>query len=127
MTAPPSFGRRRPVAAPVPHARTASPVDPARDRYLSPAAEAFRAELAASRRADDTSFAAWRRGQRGRRLLSALVTVGSFSPGLVSFLLDAPLWASIGLEVAALAGNVWLRRERWRRRREIVAWEEPAG
>jgi hypothetical protein len=40
--------------------------------------------------------------------------------------MDAPLEVSVALEVAAMVGNIWLRRERYRRLREIVAWQDPA-
>jgi len=53
-------------------------------------------------------------------------TAGSFAPGMATFLMDAPLSVTIALQAAALFGNVWVRRERARRRREIVAWERSA-
>ena len=42
-------------------------------------------------------------------------------------MLDAPLELTIGLEVAAFIGNIWLRYERRRRLHEIVSWEDPDG
>ena len=123
MSAPRTFGRRGAAAraASPPRRPTTTAVD-----SLSPQAEAFRAEIAARRGQDQASFETWRRAQGGRRALSVALTLASFSPGLISFLLQAPFWLSIGLEIAAVAGNVWLRRERWRRMREIVNWEAPA-
>jgi hypothetical protein len=90
---------------------------------LSAAAEAFRAELAAVRKSSANDFGAWRRSRRWRQLLFLAATVGSFVPGAVTFLMDAPLPLSIALEVAAMVGNVWIRRERARRRQEILAWD----
>jgi len=121
-----TFGRRQPKAAP----RAPAPARPLRTGpappELSAAAEAFRAGLAAERKSPANEFAAWRRSRGWRRLLIYAATAVSFAPGIASFVMDAPLPVSIGLEVAAIAANVWVRRERARRRREILAWESPA-
>jgi hypothetical protein len=126
-----SFGRRQPAAAappaqppPRPAPRPAQPAVSAAPS-LSPQAEAFRAELAAERRSGGSEFDRWRRSG-GRRWLVWGLTLLSFSPGVVSFLIDAPLPVSGGLEVAAFVGNIWLRRERRRRLHDIATWEEPA-
>jgi Flp pilus assembly protein TadB len=92
---------------------------------LNSRAEAFRAEVA-DRSGIPSSFDQWRRSRSGRRWLVFAVTLASFSPGLASFLIDAPIGVSIGLGGAAFVANVWLRRERRRRLQAIVAWEEPA-
>jgi hypothetical protein len=117
-------GRSRPTPAPKPAAKRPAPVPAASD--LGPQAEALRVQIAADRRAAPSAFDQWRRSQGGQRWLIWGVTLISVSPGLLSFILDAPLEVSIGLEIAALIGNVWLRRTRRRRLREIVAWEDPA-
>jgi hypothetical protein len=122
MTATQTFGRRR-APAPPPRSGPASPLPAVGG--LSPKAEAFLAELAAERTAEGADFASWRRGERGRRMAGWAVSLISFAPGLVSLAIDAPLWLSLGLEAAAVFGNIWLRRERWRRMREIVAWKDP--
>jgi hypothetical protein len=119
-----TFGRRAahspaPATAPVRPRRT--PTD-----SLDARAEAFRAEIAANRRPSSSTFQQWRRSQSHRVWLARGLTLLSFSPGLVSFVLDAPIELSIGLEIAAVVANVWIRRERFRRSREIVAWEDPA-
>ena len=92
---------------------------------LDPRAEAFRAEIAAGRAAAPTGFDAWRRSQQHRTWITWALTLLSFAPGVVTFVIDAPIELSIALSIAALVGNVWIRRERYRRAREIVAWEEP--
>ena len=107
----PAASRARPAAAPTP--------------FLDARAESFRAEIAEGRAAP-SSFDAWRRSWTGRRWLVFAVTLASFLPGLASFLIDAPIVVSIGLSGASLAANLWLRRERRLRLKEIVAWEEPA-
>jgi hypothetical protein len=137
MPAPASFGHRTPARAPPAahsRARTAPPPKPVTKSRpappsasdLGPAAEALRVEIAADRRANPSSFDQWRRSQGGQRWLMWGVTLASFSPGLVSFILDAPLELSIGLEIAAFVGNIWLRRVRKQRMRDIVAWQDPA-
>ena len=85
-----------------------------------------RAEIAASRTGAPSGFDAWRRSQRHRTWITWALTLLSFAPGVVTVALDAPIELSIGLEIAAVVGNVWIRRERYRRSREIVAWEDPA-
>jgi hypothetical protein len=122
-----SFGRRQPGSAvqPAKAQRPARPTPPS-PSDLSPSAEAFRLELAARKDAPRADFADWRRANAGRQVAMWAITLLSFAPGLISLGLDLPLELSIGLELAAVAGNVWLRRERWRRMREIVAWQDPA-
>jgi hypothetical protein len=124
VPAPAAFGRRAPTAArspgPAPAARRAATGD-----ALDPRAEAFRAEIAAGRTAAPTGFGAWRRSQQHRAWITWALTLLSFAPGVVTFVIDAPIELSIALEIGALVGNVWIRRERYRRAREIVAWEEP--
>jgi hypothetical protein len=53
------------------------------------------------------------------------VRLFAFAPGIVTFLMDAPLELSIGLEIAAFVGNIWHRVTRRRRIREVVAWQDP--
>lgn len=119
-----TFGRRQPRTAP-PAAAPARKLEPkAAPPQLSAAAEAFRAELAAERKSPANDFDAWRRSRRWRQLLIWAATVVSFAPGVATFVMDAPLPVSIGLEAAAMAANVWVRRERARRRREILAWDD---
>lgn len=119
-----TFGRRqaktvRPARSP---ASSPAPSQP----ELSAAAEAFRAELAAGQAAPANDFKAWVRSRGGRQRLMLAATILSFAPGVATFLLDAPTSVSTALGAAALVGNIWLRRERFRRRREIVAWEDAA-
>ena len=123
MPEPATFGRRASRAAPSP-GRATDPRPAAIADILDPRAEAFRAEVAAGRTAAPTGFDAWRRSQRRRSWITWALTVLSFSPGVASLVLDAPIELSIALEIAALVGNVWIRRERYRRSREIVAWED---
>jgi hypothetical protein len=137
MPAPSAFGRRQPAAAPpVPRGRprAAAPPKPAAKSRpappaasdLGPKAEALRVQIAADRRGAPSAFDQWRRSQGGQRWLVWGVTLASFSPGLISFVLDAPLELSIGLEITAFVGNIWLRATRRHRMREIVAWQDPA-
>jgi len=95
----------------------AKPAEP-----FAPQVEAFRAELASS---PGSEFADWRRSQRSSRILSWAVAVVFLSPGLISFLLQAPLSVSIAMEVAGFIANAWVRRRRRQRLRDIVAWEAP--
>ena len=53
------------------------------------------------------------------------VGLALMSPGLVCFLIQAPLAASIGLEIAGGLANAWLRRERQRHLRAIASWTPP--
>jgi hypothetical protein len=48
------------------------------------------------------------------------------SPGLICFLIQAPLEASVGLEVAGVLANVWIRRERQQHLRAIATWDPEA-
>ena len=121
-----TFGRRQAQAArakPTPPAAAAPGRSPAQPQ-LSAAAEAFRAELAAGKGAPAHDFEAWLRSRRSRQALMLAATIGSFAPGVATFLLDAPPLVSTVLGGGALLGNIWLRRERFRRRREIIAWGE---
>jgi hypothetical protein len=128
------FGRRRPATAPTALGarRAAGPAKPrpkapppsASD--LGPRAEALRVQIAADRRAAPSAFDQWRRSQAGQQWVIWGVTLLSFSPGLISFIFNAPLEVSIGLEVVAFVGNIWLRRVRKRRMRDIVAWQDPS-
>ncbi len=114
-----TFGRRPAPSEP------AAPRRPDPDR-LSPQAEAFRAGLAGDGGELD-AFAQWRRDQRPRRWL--LITVGAafMAPGLVCFLVRAPWQASIGVSLAGVGVNGWLRRERQRQAQEIAHWTPPGG
>jgi hypothetical protein len=130
LTASTTFGRRRPLAAtppepagrpaPAPRAEAPTALD------LDPRAEAFRAELAASRGEDAQTFGQWRASQAYRTWIFWALSLLSFAPGVVTLLLDGPIELAGALEIAAMVGNVWIRRERFRRRREIVAWEDPS-
>jgi hypothetical protein len=90
---------------------------------LSPEAEAFRKELASGRGAKTDEFSDWRRRQNRERWLIWALTLLSFAPGIATFLLDAPIEVSGGLEFAAMIGNIWIRTARRRRLRDIVNWE----
>lgn len=118
MSDPIAFGRRA-LAAPKRSIAGAA--------ILDPASEAFRAQLAAESSAPSTALADWRRSHRGRLILTWLIGLAVMSPGALCFLFQTPLSVSIGLEALGLAVNAWLRRERRRRLREIVAWEEPGN
>jgi hypothetical protein len=125
-----AFGRRGAPTPPQPRrprqppsARAAEPAPPAPD--LSAEAEAFRASLAADRGGRSDAFGDWRRSTNWERWLMWGVRLFSFAPGLISFVIDAPIELSIGLEVAAFAGNIWFRTTRRRRMREVVAWKDP--
>ena len=135
MTASTTFGRRQPPAAARPASaarpapaqrRAAAAPTPASSLDLDPRAEAFRAELAAGRGQEGAqTFGQWRASQAYRGWIVWILTLLSFTPGVVSVVLDAPVELSAALEIAAVVGNVWIRRERYRRRREILAWEDP--
>jgi hypothetical protein len=132
-----TFGRRNqasprsppsPARRPDPAPRTESRIGPKTappKSDLSPEAEAFRAELAAGRGAKSGDFSDWRRVHNRERWLIWGLTLLSFTPGIATFLLDAPIELSGGLELAAMIGNVWLRTARRRRLRDIVSWESP--
>ncbi len=92
---------------------------------LSPEAEALRAQLAAGRDETEPSFADWRRSQRGGQVFAWVMTFALLSPGVLCFLFQAPIQVSSGLEVVGMIANWWLRRERWRRLRDIAAWDAP--
>jgi hypothetical protein len=108
-----TFGRRRAVGGSERRAAVSAQV-------LSPEAEAFRVALEDVPTQD---FSDWRRGQRSRRLIAWILSFVLLSPGVLCFLFQAPLPASIGLELAGMAVNGWLRRERRRHLRAVVGWE----
>lgn len=120
MAASTTFGRKRPsgdVAA----------GDPARPHALSPQAEAFRAQLLSNPGKAADEFADWRRATQPGRWIAWAVGLALMSPGLLCFLFQAPLPASIGLEIAGGIANVWLRRERRRHLQAIANWNPPAA
>jgi len=119
-----TFGRRQAPSGYTPPTRPES-TRLAPPAALSESAEAFRAEVAADLGAA-SSFRRWRRTPDGRKLLMWAATGASVIPGIVTFVIGAPLIVSIGLEALSFVGNIWLRRERRRRLREIVEWQEPA-
>jgi len=130
LPSPQPFGRREAVIAlspPRPLTRAADRRALPSTEQESPQIEAFRAELAASRGAPTSEFAAWRRSQLADRVLSWTVAVVFLSPGLLCFLLQAPVGDSIGLEIAGIVANAWVRYRRRQRLKAIVAWEAPAG
>jgi hypothetical protein len=110
-----TFGRRS-VRAPAP-ART-----PGRPEPSNPELEAFAASVRDGQASDVAEFARWRREQFPRTLLMILVRFALLAPGLACFAFHAPLWVSLGLEVAGLVANGWLRRERRRQASAIAAW-----
>ena len=113
------------AAPPAPRPARASAPDPAQpSARLSAKAEAFRAELAASRGEAGPGFADWRRSQFGSQLMIWLLGMAFLSPGLLCLILQAPLQVSAVVEIAGIVINIWLRRERRRRRSEILAWQE---
>jgi hypothetical protein len=124
-----SFGHRQaPVAPARPAAPPRTPAPAAKPALnLDPRAEAFAAQLAADRGAAPSGFDGWRRSRSGRTWVFWGISLLSVSPGIVSYVMQLPLELTIGLEVAAFVGNIWLRIERRRRLREIVSWEEPEG
>ena len=123
MAAETSFGRRRTPDAPKPPPQAARPAPLFSAEPLSPEAQAFQAELAASRSANPSGFAAWRRQQAGRRAFAWVLTLILLLPGVICFLLQAPATVSLGLEGLGMVANWWLRRERRRHLQSITAWE----
>jgi hypothetical protein len=120
-----SFGRRQVSVAPPRPAVLARPAPrpaPAADD-LSPAAEAFRAQLAAGKGDGAADFADWRRSQRLSTLASWALGLALLAPGLITFAVDLPLPITLALEVLGLVGNWWLRRERQRRLKAITTWD----
>ncbi|MGZ3371220.1 MAG: hypothetical protein ACXWK1_19905 [Caulobacteraceae bacterium] len=118
-----TFGRRG-VRSPTP---APSPIrTPDRPEPSSPELEAFAASIKDAELSDAAEFARWRRQQYPRRLLIILVGLALLAPGLVCFVVQAPLWVSLGLEAAGLFANGWLRQERRRQASAIAAWT-PAG
>jgi hypothetical protein len=93
----------------------------------SPELQAFRASLKDIRPGEDAEFAQWRRAQRPQRLLVFLVSLVFLAPGAVCFVLQAPWWVSLGLELAGFAANDWRRRERKRLAQAITDWTPSSG
>ena len=125
MTQKPAFGRRQPSG------RTGSPPAPPRAQPpgrrmdtapLSPAAETFRVELRGA--PAGSAFQAWNSTARRKLVAIWAVRVGLMIPGVLGLAFHLPASVSIGLELAGLATNGWLRRERRRHRAEILAWDE---
>lgn len=114
-----TFGRR-----PVPSA-TVSRVSCDAEQ-LSPRAEAFLAAMGDGQGDEVAVFTQWRRAQQPRRLLLIAVGAAFVAPGLLCFVFQAPWWVSIGLSVAGVGVNGWLRSERQRQAREIAAWTPPS-
>ncbi len=112
------FGRRGSTQA----AALRSPADVGTS---SPVAEYVRAAAEAQGRAATSDFADWRRAQRGRWLIGWALGLLFMSPGLLCFLVHAPLGLSVALEVAGVVTNAWVGRERKRRLHDIVQWEPP--
>jgi hypothetical protein len=90
---------------------------------LSAEAEAFRKMLKSEGSPAGSDFARWRRSQLWRRAIFWVVSLALLAPGVISFIFDLPLSLSIGLEIAGITGNWWLRRERKRHLKEIAAWD----
>jgi hypothetical protein len=84
--------------------------------------DAFAASVRNAEASDVAEFARWRSEQFPRTLLMILVRFALLTPGLVCFVVQAPLWVSLGLEAAGIAANGWLRRERRRQASAIAAW-----
>ena len=118
-----SFGRRQPAVpgrSSAPARVVAAP--PAGD--LSPEAQAVVTQLAAEPRRSASGFADWRRSQVRERLVYWGLTLAFLSPGLLCFAFNAPAGVSTLMEIAGLGVGVWLRLQRRRRLRQIVAWDE---
>src|SRR5262249_9322655 len=90
---------------------------PPREIYLGPRAEALRPKIARDRATAEPTFEDWKRKTAARQRLAMAILLLSSIPGVIAMLVHAPLWLSLALEAAAVLGNVWLRRERFRRRR----------
>ncbi len=129
MPGPNAFGRRLTLPAGGAPERTLEPQPPLEphallSRPLSPEAEAFRAEVAASQAQARSTFADWRRSRRAEPILLWSLSAIFLAPGLFSFVLQLPLGLSVVLEVAGLVAGGWIRRTRRRRLTEITAWTE---
>ncbi len=125
------FGRRSTAQVPRPALPRSSAVSapPGLTREpveLSPEAEAFRREIAAGRLKDGDAFANWRKAQRGRRLLAWVLSLLLMAPGVICFIMDAPVGVSAVVEVGGMALGWWLRRERKRFLQQISTWQDPA-
>lgn len=90
---------------------------------LSPVADYVSVLPEAPQRSATADFADWRRAQRSRWLAAWALGLLFVSPGLVCFLVHAPLGLSLAMEVAGVAANAWVRRERRRRLQAIVQWD----
>jgi len=110
------FGRRGSANGPPLH-------PPTKVETSRPAAEYVRSAPDKQDRSTTSDFADWRRGQRGRWLAAWALGLLFVSPGLLCFLFQAPLGLSVVMEVAGVAANAWVRRERRRRLQEIVQWD----
>ena len=103
----------------------ANALRPPREIYLGPRAEALRAKISQDRASAAPTFEDWKRKNAARHKLGAAIWVVSSIPGVIALLIHAPPALALMLEIAAVAGNVWVRRERFRRRREILDWQDP--
>ncbi len=59
-------------------------------------------------------------------MLALGLRLALFLPGVAALAVQAPWWASLGLEGAAAAAAWWLRQERRRHLKAIAAWEPEA-
>lgn len=116
---PPPFGRRQGRAH---HAPTPTARPQAVRSTLSPPAEAFRAELAASGGGGPDGFAAWRKEQAAKRRLAWFATFALLTPGVFLLGVKAPAGVSASVEACGLAASWWLRRERRRHLKAIADW-----
>ena len=114
-----TFGRRAAATAPVSRAEFDA-------ERLSPQAEAFLASMDDRQSDELAAFSQWRRAQQPRRLLLIAVGAAVVAPGLLCFLFQAPWPLSIGLSVAGVGVNGWLRNERQRQAKEIANWTPPS-
>lgn len=76
---------------------------------------------------EDTAFDDWLKTQRTRRLRFLFVRFALLAPGLLCFVLDAPLALSMGLEIAGFIANVWVKTERKKQAEEIATWKAHLG
>ena len=92
---------------------------------LSPEAEAFRRELAQSRRSGHSDFSEWNRSQRGKRLVAWVLSALLMVPGAICFMLQTSMTVSSGVEIGGIVLGWWLRRARKRHIQTIVRWKDP--
>lgn len=109
-----TFGRRqqRVVRPPAPD-----------DMTLNTAVEAFRTEFAARGLDEVAAFGDWRRSQRNRRLMTALLSAALMCPGLICWVMSAPWYVSALLEVVGIGLGFWLRAERRQQLNAIATWD----